>query len=340
VCIISYKYPDRFLIVPNTEYFFDEVRNRENCLDVIASFSFKDIAEIHLIRLGAVALRFSSNGPLRSIVRLDMEGSGEVPDHVVRNHDDIVELQGRRLVFANFIAGTLFGRISALRHSALSGAQYAGMDEIVGFGRSGPALVIETSEQAAAIISPKMRHAAERPGRIQIVTPEEVREAIEFARHLAEREDQFEQANLQACMVMNYQAAILHNEQHSAGSLALNFAVAEALIKEIFLAYGLVGDRSPRSFATRNHTIAKMSNTQFRRIPLDDKLSTLLAGHLIDHYLHQRLDEGRALRNDLMHSAVAATVRQSGTMQTVVRDLWSYLLDMPFELVSGWSMRL
>ena len=139
---------------------------------------------------------------------------------------------------------------------------------------------------------------------------------------------------------MNYQAAILHNEQHAAASLALNFAVSEALIHEIFLAYGIVGDRSPQPFATRAHNVAEISNSRFSRSRVSERIAILSDGGLIDDYLRQRLVEARTLRNSLMHSATGVSVTQSGTMQTAVRELWSYVLDTPFELTAGWSMRL
>lgn len=336
----SYRMADRFLIVPNLEHFFGEFRNEENCLDIITTFTFRDVAEIHLTRLGAIAIRFLDEGPLRSIMRLQTTGSGMVPEGVMRNHDEIVELQSRRTTFANFIAAALFGRLCAIRHRALSGAQYAGMDEIVAFGISGGALLMEHSRHADAAIAPKVRFARENPNRVQVVPEADTAEAVAFIGRLAEREEQLEQASLQACMVMNYQAAILHQEQHSAASLALNFSVTEALIQELFFAYGLVGNRTPRPFATRPQTVQRVSARVFRDWRLARRIEVLAEGGLIGSYLRQRLDEARTLRNNLMHSAASVSVEQSGAMQAVVRDLWSYFLDDPFELLSCWSMRL
>lgn len=338
--VTSYQLADRFLIVPNLEHFFGEFRNEENCLDIITTFTFRNVAEIHLTRLGAIAIRFLDEGPLRSIMRLQTPGAGMEPESVMGNHNEIGELQSRRTTFANFIAAALFGRLCAIRHRALSGAQYAGMDEIVGFGVDGGALLMEHSRQADAVIAPKVRFARENPGRVQVIPAADTLDAVAFVGRLAEREDQFEHANLQACMVMNYQAAILHQEQHSAASLALNFSVAEALIQELFLAYGIIGERAPKPFATRQHTVANISARRFRDWRLARRVETLAEGGLLDSYLRQRLDEARALRNDLMHSAAGVSVGQSGTMQTVVRDLWSYFLDDPFELLAAWSMRL
>lgn len=332
--------PDSFLINPNRENFFGEVRNGENYLEIVGTFTFKDIAAIHLTRLGAIGLQFLEGGPLASIVALRTSGSGMEPDHVTQNRAEVTDLQGRRVVFANFIAAALFGRISALRRSALSGAQYAGMDEIVGFGRTGSFLTAEQSRHADAAISPKIRFAHEQSGRMRIIPADQITEAIAFMHHLAQRGEEFEQANLQACMVMNYQAAILHNEQHSAASLALNFAVAEALINEIFIAYGIAGGRPPKAFAARSHTCLSITDAQLSRFPAIDKINRLKDGGLIDSYLHQRLNEARDLRNGLMHSAASVNTTQAGTLQTAIRDLWAYLLDREFELNAGWSMRI
>ncbi|GAB3679065.1 hypothetical protein [Salinisphaera aquimarina] len=338
--ITARKLPDRFLIVPNLEEFFGEVRNRENGLDLIDTHRYADVADIYLSRLGTIGFTFMDSGPLASIDRLETTGSGAVPEYVMQNHDDVVELQGRRIIFANFIAGAIFGHLAALRHSAMSGAQYAGMDEILAFTVSGAQLHIEHSKYAAAVLNPKIRLVREEPARMRIVTDEQRAAALSFLDHIADRHSAFESVDLQACMVMNYQAAILHNEQHAAASLALNFSVAEALIDEIFRVYGLLGIATPKPFATRGHTVAPVSNTQFARWKLQNKIEALANGKLIATSLNQRLEDARKLRNGLMHRAAAVTVRQSGEMQTTVRDLWTLLLDQPFELAAAWSMRI
>ncbi len=338
--VSQYRLLDSFLIVPNIDHFFGEVRNQENGLDIIGTFAFKNVADIYLTRLGAIGFRFLATGPMQSIDRLQTAGSGIVPQAVMDNHDEVVELQGRRVTFANFIAAALFGRLMALRHTALTGAQYVGMGEIVVFAPSGGCLALESTRYSSAAIAPKTRFVTEDPRRVLVIPPDQISAAIAFVAHIAEREDAFEYANLQACVVMNYQAAILHTEQHSAASLALNFAVAEALIHEIFLAYGIVGSRTPRPFATRAHNVPNIPDGQFGRLKLAQRLSMFSDGGLMAPDLYQRLNEARRLRNGLMHSAAAVSASQAGTMQTAVRDLWSYMLGEEFELVSGWSMRM
>jgi hypothetical protein len=330
-----------FLIVPNSKYFFGDVRNNENCLEIIASFKFTDVADVRLIRVGAICFTFADTGQLRSIDRLKLVGPETTePEEVMQNRDDVRELQSRRVTFANFIAAALFGRICGLRHSELSGAQYAGMDKILGSGLQNSKLLLEDSPFTDALLNPKIRMARENPKSILIVTPEQITGACEFVAHLAARETELESVNLQACMVMNYQAAILHSEQHSAASLALNFAVAESMVSEIFLAYGLVGSRAPKPFANRPHKISNIPENRFAKMVLAERLKVLHDGKLLDWFLHDRLDRARVLRNALMHSAAAVTVRDSGEMQTTVRDLWAFFIDAPFELNASWSMRI
>lgn len=337
--ITSRQFPDRFLIVPNHEVFFGEVRNEENGLDIIETFTYRDVAEIYMIRFGALGFHFRGDGPLRSIEHFQTSGSGMIPEHVMQNHDDIVALQGRRLVFANFIAAALFGRFCALRHRSLSGAHYAGMHEILGIGRQGSVLITERSRHSQALFAPKIQVVRESPQRVQIIPSEEINQAIAFVRHAASRESELEYANLQTCMVMNYQAAILHGGQHAAASLALSFAVCEALIHEIFLAYGIVGSRAVKPFATRTHNVAPLTNGAFDKTRLGERLGKLADGGLLDSYLRQRLDDARILRNNMMHRAAGVAVRESGTLLTAVRDLWSYVLDEEFELNMARSMR-
>ncbi|WP_282611006.1 hypothetical protein [Pelagibius sp. Alg239-R121] len=110
--VTSRRFPDRFLIVPNHEQFFGEVRNEENCLDIIEAFTFKNTAKIYLTRLGAIGFHFLDDGSLRSIMQLRSVEPGMVPEHVTQNGDDILALQGSRLGFANFISAALFGRFA------------------------------------------------------------------------------------------------------------------------------------------------------------------------------------------------------------------------------------
>jgi hypothetical protein len=291
------------------------------------------------MRLGAIAFTFLDKGPLASIIQYKTTGSGILADQVMKNHDEIVDLQGRRLIFANFIAAALFGRLSAIRHSALTGAHFAGMDEIIACTPSGTKIITEHSKHFEELITPKIKLVRQKPDHVIVTKAEEITEAIKFVSHIAERENEFESADLQACMVMNYQAAILHNEQHAAGSLALNFSVAEALIDEIFLAYGIVGDLPAKSFAKASHSVPNISKTKFSKMRLAQKILALTDGKLVDFYLAQRLDEARNIRNQLMHRAAIVSVTEAGHMQSVVRDLWSHLIDGPFELLTGWSMR-
>lgn len=335
--IHEYKFPDRFLIVPNIEEYFGEFRNGENPSDVIERALFGDVAEILFVRLGALGFRFLGEGPLRSITRYQFVGQGAVPEHVMENEDAIIELQSRRLSFANFVAGAFFGHIAATRRGAISGAQFAGMDRIIGFGELGGELHLENTHHLHDAIVPKITYASEKPNHVRITTNEEIKSGLAFLSHLEERRRQFRSADLLECLSSNYQAAILHGQQHASASVAVNFSVVEALTDEIFNAYGLFGDRTRQDFAKRSHSIARISKSKFDHLNLKSKIELLHSGGLISSFLHQRIEMARKLRNSLMHEGAPVRPRQSGDMQTVVRDLWSYLVDQPFELMSAWS---
>jgi hypothetical protein len=228
----------------------------------------------------------------------------------------------------------------AIRHTSLTGAAYSGLDQILTFALEESSLRPEHSRYTEPVLRRKIELGRQQANRVRVLTREELRQSVAFLGHLAERERAFQYANLQACMVMNYQGAILHNEQHAAASLGLNFAVAEALMKEVLHAYGVVAGSTREAFATKAHTLQPMSGNNFRRRRVANILQDLVEGGLIDHYLHQRLDEARDLRNNLMHGTVPVTLRQSGSAQTAVRDLWTLLIEGPFELNAGFTMRL
>lgn len=338
--ITEKEFTNKFVVFPNLQYFWGEVRNGENCLDVVDSLVFDSVAEIHLIRIGGIAFRFLKGGYLESITQYRTTGSGSIPDHVMKNHDDLVELQGKRISFANFIAAAMFSRLAAIRHTSLSGVQYVGMEKILSWGLQDGRFMIERGNRENELIDPKLHFARTKPNDVGIISPSELTHIKVFIAHLEERQKAFEFVDLQTCMVMNYQAAILHNEQHAAASVALNFAVAEALVNEIFYAYGLVGARKRKEFASRQHSVEGMSRRKFKDLRADTKISMLVEGKLIHSYLGKRLQEMRQARNNLMHRAGAVTVNNSGEAQTVVRDLWELLLDHKFELMMGWSMRI
>lgn len=340
ITIREEKLPDRFLIVPNREEFFGEFRNEENLFEVVETFKFRNVAEVDLFRLGAFGFRFLDDGPLRSVSRLRFQGQGEVPEDVLESEDAVIELQSQRMAFANFVSAAFFGRMASLRHMSLSGAQFAGMDKILSFARRGAEVQVENTRHTKDVIGPKVKYATNNPKHVRLTKASEIDAGISFLLHVAKRESELEVADLQSCMAANYQAAILHESQLAAASLAVNFSVAEALVDEIFHAYGLAGKGQPKAFATRSHSVKKISSNALGRMNLKSKLLALRDGALIDFYLHQRLDSARQLRNQLMHRAAPVHVRQASQLQTVVRDLWAYLLDEPFELLTGWRYRI
>jgi hypothetical protein len=339
--VLKRDMPDRFMIIPDLETFFGEVADPSRLLDVIDGLKFADIAEIRLIRLGAFALRFLPEGPLASIVEYKTRGGGAIPDYITQNENALIDLRGKRLHFANFVAGAFFGRLAAMRHSEFRKCRYVGMDRIVGYSMKVNAIDIDPTEHDAKIVIPKIRAAGRKNLHApQLVKPEEIVEVKAFLVHLAARQGEFVKASLPSCMLLNYQAAILHHEQQSGASLSLNYAVAEALIDEIYRSYGLTGDASAKTFAKHAHTVQRLGSNEYQKLGTQAKLQRLADGGFLSTFHVHQFEEARDVRNNLVHRAEPAAVRQAGKLQTIVRDLWAPLLDYPFELVSGWGMRV
>jgi hypothetical protein len=135
-------------------------------------------------------------------------------------------------------------------------------------------------------------------------------------------------------MRMNYQALVLHDQQHPEASLALNAVVSETLVSEVFFAYGIVGTRRPQVFATQSHHTTPVSNSAFRDMRFADRLEHLKSGELLEPKLFERIDAVRLARNALMHKGEAVGSRRSLECQTTVRDLWALLIDVPFALTA------
>jgi len=167
----------------------------------------------------------------------------------------------------------------------------------------------------------------------------DVKDAVLYARRLWERQYEFEYADLVSCIVMNYQDAILHNQQHAAASLALNFSVLESLVKEMFYFYGILSDKIAKPYETVKHKIQKIGEKKFDKMPIKALIEKLHDGGLIDSSLYGRIEDARIKRNSLMHKGKRVSPNDSGHYQTVVRDLWKLLIDQPFELNAGWSYR-
>lgn len=339
--IIAKRLVDSILIMPNTEHVFGPDAAAAP-LAIVAQLTFGDIATIYLTKLGAIAIQFLDSGELASIEQLDAVGPGAfaIPDYVTERRDEILVLQGRRLLFANFIAGAVFGRICAIRHTALSGAVSAGMNDILAFERRGDAIAVENTAYATEVLGPKLAAAKQNAPHMQLISAGDLSDAARFTESLAARASAFAFANLQVCMAMNYQAAVLHHAQLAPASFAINFSVAEALINEVFFAYGAVTTVPRQAFAAHHHTMAPVSRKTLRERNLKTKIEDLEGGGLISSYLGQRLQAARLARNDLMHGAIPVAVTASGDLQTIVRDLWGLLLDAPFELNAGFAMRV
>ena len=243
------------------------------------------------------------------------------------------------MLFVNFVSAAFFGRVAAKTHTSLSGALYNGQDRITGFDIVGSTVFIQCTELISQAIEGKVNARNNERQQSDFLGESDIDDAISYVQHGLERQNDFEYADMQSCMVMNYQAAILHSQQHAAASLALNFSVIESLAREIFIAYGLVTSSTVKSFATKQHTALKVSRKIFDDMTVQQVLEALHSSGLLNDYLYQRLDSVRKKRNGLMHKGITISPRDSGDCQTLVRDLWTLLIDTPFELIACWSYR-
>lgn len=334
--IIKRLFPDRFLIVSNTNYFFGDKKDQEDPFKIFCSFYCQDIAEIQFTFAGAMGFRFLNSGYLKSIEQLKTTGSDTIPDEVMQNEDEIHILQEKRMLFVNFIVASFFGRICGKTHCALSGALYTGQNSIRDFRVIGNLIQYPISNRTMdfdKIIAEKL--SGDRNDSV-FLKKDSIIDAIKFSQNCFIRQGEFEYLDIQTAMVMNYQAAILHNQQHWAASLALNFSIIETLIKEIFFAYGVINGAKIKSFIKNEYNIASISKTTFRKMKIFELIEVLHNSKLFGDYESDRLQKLRKKRNRLMHKGERVSPPESGDAQTLVRDLWAHLIDAPFELNAGW----
>jgi len=337
--IVRSKFPNQLLVLASTKYFFGKVQTADDLWKVVRTFDCDGVATVYITSVGTFGFIFPDSSPLASIDILRFVGQGSVPQEVMDNDNDIHELQEKRMLFVNFVSAAFFGRICPKAHKSLVGALYNGQDRITAFTVTKDEVAIQWTETLDQAVAEKIKVFNTGKYHHYLLKNADIDDAISYIQHLLQRQHDFEYADLQSCIVMNYQAAILHNQQHAAASLALNFSVIESLAREIFMAYGLVGGSAAKSFARKPHNIAKISRKTFDDMKFYKVLETLHNGGLLNDYLYQRLEDARKKRNNLMHKGVTISPKDSGNCQTLVRDLWELLVDTPFELNAPWSYR-
>ena len=337
--IARYRFPNTLLVLPNGKYFFEKAQTFDDFFRVVRTFDCAEVAKLVITSIGTFGFVFPDSSPLASIDILKFTGQGIVPQVVMDNADLIHVLQEARMQFINFASAAFFGRICGKASTSLDDALYNGQDKVTAFHVANGKVIIQRTATLDEDVSRKISAFNARKSDHYILKDHDIDDAIRYIEHLMQRQNDFEYADLQSCMVMNYQAAILHNKQHAAASFALNFSVIESLAREIFIAYGLVDGNTAKPFATKPHSIARISRRAYDRLKSYEVFETLHNGGLLDRYLYQRLDNARIKRNSLMHKGVSITPNESGDCQTIVRDLWALLVDTPFELTAPWSYR-
>lgn len=306
-------FPNTILAMANSEYLFGTPEMRNNFFSIVHTLEYSDVATIHITSLGTIGFDFKDGGELASIEKLEFQGDGQTPDEVMENEDAIHTLQEKRIEFVNFIVAALFGRISAKRHISLMGALYNGQDKITSFNVGGGIIRFQKHKEFMDAINSRMKTIQTGIHQSYILKKEELEEASTYVQSLWARKTQFQDADLVSCMVMNYQGAILHNQQHAAASLALNFSVIESLVKEIFYSYGLVGNQSVKAYATKPHHVKTLSRKSFCEMQFHMLPCILKDGGLINDHLYHRIDESRKKRNDLMHKGERINCKDSGS---------------------------
>ncbi len=333
------KFPFTLLVLPNTRYFFEKPQTTDDFFKVVRIFDCAGVAKLVIASVGTFGFIFPDSSSLASIDILRFTGPGSVPQEVMDNDVAIHNLQEKRILFINFVSAAFFGRICAKAHTSLADAVYNGQDKITAFAVVKDNVAIQWTAILDRAVGDKISTFNAGKSDHYVLKNADIDDALLYIQHLLQRQHDFEYADLQSCMVMNYQAAILHNQQHAAASFALNFSVIESLAREVLTAYGLVDGSIAKPFATKPHSIARISRRTFDGMKFYKVLETLHSGALLNNYLYQRLEDARNKRNSLMHKGVHISPKDSGDCQTLVRDLWEFLVDTPFELNAPWSFR-
>jgi hypothetical protein len=313
-----------------------------NALAVADTFRYGTKALIRIMNIGAIALEFDQGSDLRSIDVLDYRGKDATPQVVMTNLEEVKALQVRRVHFANFIAACLLGRVAARKHRSLSGVRYSGLDQICAFIVHGQAIQLPPSETHHFLVLARQQIATVQSGQKSndVFAPTDLQDAIQFIERLHQRASQFSSLDIEASIVMSYQAAILHNQQQAAACFALSFSVIESLVHEVILAHGLVSGVPASAFAKSVQAGHQLSLAQFGKANFERRLKLLHSVGLIKNYLYQRLDDARKKRNGLMHKGERITPMDSGDCLTMIRDILGLLIEQPFELNMPWSYRI
>lgn len=339
--IVEYQYPDVMAILPSETYVFGEPDNF-HALDcsVISRRVLANGVEVLAINFGLLAFDFkrSNFGGFR---RKDFRSSGEVPQDVINNTDELISLQVNRLRAAIFLAACVYGVHAKRRHACVDAPLFPCLSDVYGW--------VEIPERGFLLPHPDFerlkphlgsRHAAMMAGGISafIITPDEVNEGFDLADRLLSAAPDYVAADPVAMIVMAYQAMVLHGRQHAGASVALTAVVIEAAIEELLFANGCVSGVSGRLRTAR--ATSTISRNNMRKLGFQGMTEKLFEEGIIDAYLKQRIDSLRDSRNDLMHRSQDAVPRQSGDGLTALRDvLWLCMGESGFELNVPWAYR-
>lgn len=186
------------------------------------------------------------------------------------------------------------------------------------------------------LFEPKLLELRRRPELLSILGSDLLEDISGFCAEVAALELDATKANMRGCFLMNYEAALLHEQHQSAASVALSAAVAEQLVEELFYREGIVGSEKAKE-RTRSATISKR---RFKDMRAGERILFLQEQKVLQPFLAERLEQGRQTRNNLMHKGRPVLPRDAGSYLTALRDLWALFLSSEFSLISTLPYRL
>lgn len=140
------------------------------------------------------------------------------------------------------------------------------------------------------------------------------------------------------------QARVLHTQHAFDASLLIGWAALETLVDMAFFCFELVEGKEQPIENKKNIQLAKdklkISNGQFRKMGISDKVNTLCAHKLIPNLHPYLFEEVKLARNALMHDSTPTSPNVSGNVSTMARDFYDGVFGLIVKPEGGYTMRL
>lgn len=329
-------FPNRFAILPSDGYHFGPPTFDRQRVEVVAQAALPSGVSVLAVNVGLLAFDFTDDKHLGKFTVLDSSNDGLIPESVMENREAMLRLQGARLKVATFATACILGVHAFKTHSAVESALFPGLDEVYSWADTPGVGFSMFSADAVRLIN-RLDRRSEPP---TCIPASHVAEGLDLATRLVTAGPGYHSVDPVSMIVMTYQAMILHNRQHAGASIALQALVAEAALKEMLYAFGLV-DGVPARLAARSRAIPDLiSKKKARSLGFDETRRFLTNAGLLDRYLSTRIDGLRQARNALMHEVQDGAPKQSGDGLTAVRDVLRLCTgERCFELIMRWAYR-